>query len=81
MKIKQLVISTAIVACATVATAGENAYFTKLDINGDGALSKEEAAADPVLMESWTTADVNQDGKLEQVEFSAFEMKAAEGAK
>jgi hypothetical protein len=81
MKIKQLVITTAIVAAAAVATAGENAYFTKLDTDGNGVLSKEEAAADPVLMESWATADANQDGQLEMAEFSAFEMKAAEGAK
>lgn len=81
MKIKQLIVFSAFVVGAAVATAGENAYFSKLDIDGDGVLSKAEAAADPVLMESWSTADANQDGQLEKAEFSAFEMKATGSAK
>jgi hypothetical protein len=81
MKIKQLIVFSAFIAAAAVATAGENPYFNKLDADGNGVLSQEEAAADPVLMENWATADINQDGQLEQAEFSAFEMKAAESAK
>ena len=80
MKLKQLVILTGIVAFTGAVSAGPENYFSKLDIDGDGVLSMEEASADPVLRESWSTADANQDGRLEQAEFSAFEMKAAEGA-
>ena len=58
------------------AMAGETDRFTKLDADGNGMISSEEAAADPNLGKDWKTADVNQDGQLERAEFSALEEKS-----
>ncbi len=58
---------------AAGAIAGETEQFGKLDTNGDGLISMEEAAADSKLTESWSAVDANQDGQIERAEFSAFE--------
>lgn len=47
--------------------------FNKLDTNHDGYISREEARSDRQLSLDWDSADTNQDGKLEESEFSAFE--------
>lgn len=47
--------------------------FNKLDTNHDGYISREEARSDRQLSQDWDSADTNQDGKLEESEFSAFE--------
>jgi len=78
MKIAHLIVTSAFVASsafAASALAGESEKFTQLDADGNGAISSEEAAADPTLVEVWTTADVNGDGQLERAEFSALELK------
>jgi Ca2+-binding EF-hand superfamily protein len=75
MNRKQLTIASAFVAAlfAGGAVASESEQFTKLDANGDGAISMEEAAVDNKLTEAWSAIDANQDGKVESAEFSAFE--------
>lgn len=50
------------------------AMFDKLDKNHDGYISQEESKADTDLSMHWTAADKNKDGKLEESEFSAFEL-------
>ena len=52
------------------------ANSTQLDADGNGMISSEEAAADPMLVEEWATIDVNNDGQLERAEFSALEEKS-----
>ena len=79
MKLSNLIFASTFVvssAFATNAMAGEADQFTKLDADGNGMISSEEAAADPQLIEDWVTADVNQDGQLERAEFSALEEKS-----
>ncbi|MEJ2454006.1 MAG: EF-hand domain-containing protein [Candidatus Thiodiazotropha sp.] len=56
----------------TAAVAGEDA-FMKLDVNEDGYISAQEAAADESLHQRWETTDANQDGQIDAAEFSAFE--------
>jgi len=79
MNIKHLIISVTLVAASAFALgamAGDTDRFTALDTDGDGAISAEEASAHPMLQEGWEKADINQDGKLERAEFSAFEETA-----
>jgi hypothetical protein len=56
----------------TAAVAGEDA-FMKLDVNEDGYISAQEAAADESLHQRWEITDANQDGQIDAAEFSAFE--------
>ncbi len=78
MKIVNLIATSAFVASLAFTAntiAGESAEFSKLDTDGNGMISSEEAAADPALMQDWTSADANGDGQLERAEFSALEQK------
>jgi Ca2+-binding EF-hand superfamily protein len=49
----------------------QEADFATLDANGDGAISQDEALADPVVAENFGAADANQDGVLSEEEFQA----------
>lgn len=49
--------------------AGQSGSFESLDANKDGRISMPEAAADPQLVESFSTADQNGDGYLDNAEF------------
>lgn len=75
MNSKILTITSTLVAAlfAGGAMAGEDKQFSKLDANGDGMISMEEAATDSKLTEAWSAVDANQDGQIERAEFSAFE--------
>jgi len=58
--------------------AGEStASFQSLDADGNGAISKEEAAHNAALSSAWGAADANQDGQLDMTEFSAMEITDA----
>lgn len=49
--------------------------FDQLDADGNGYISKEEAAERADLNAKWATADKNADGKVDISEFSAFEVR------
>jgi hypothetical protein len=49
--------------------AGQSGTFDTLDANKDGRISMPEASADPKLVESFSTADKNGDGYLDNAEF------------
>ncbi|MES9817598.1 MAG: hypothetical protein ABW155_13160 [Candidatus Thiodiazotropha sp.] len=57
------------------ATAAED-MFMKLDRNGDGFISAEESIVSEALYKHWSTVDVNNDGRIDTAEFSAFEIKS-----
>jgi hypothetical protein len=46
--------------------------FEELDANGDGAVSKDEAAVDPALAQAFGTLDKDADGRLSPVEYAAY---------
>jgi hypothetical protein len=49
--------------------AGQSGSFDTLDSNKDGRISMPEASADPKLVESFSTADKNGDGYLDNAEY------------
>jgi len=61
-----------------VATAADKGLYRDLDINEDGAISPEEAAALPSLNDNWVVLDVNADGMLDQAEFAKLEFIEAD---
>ena len=63
----------------TVAKSAGHA-FAKLDTNGDGVISRSEAAAKPKLAEHFDEIDTNKDGVLSRDELKAAHKKHA-GAK
>ena len=69
-----------ILACTFASTvfAGTSNHKA-LDLDQDGYLNPEEAHAMPTLVEQWTEVDVNEDGRIDAVEFSRFESLSAPG--
>jgi hypothetical protein len=49
--------------------AGQSGSFDTLDSNKDGRISMPEASADPKLVESFSSADKNGDGYLDNAEY------------
>lgn len=52
-----------------------NRDFIRLDANLDGALAREELAADPVLLKSFARFDADRDGKLNVAEYENAETR------
>lgn len=78
MKVRNALI-VAVVALLPMSVMGAGAksaqaMFNKLDTNQDGYISQDEAKADTQLSKNWSDADLNKDGKVEESEFSAFEI-------
>lgn len=46
--------------------------FEDLDTNGDGAISKDEAAVDPPLAQAFGTLDTDADGRLTPEEYAVY---------
>ncbi|MES9944657.1 MAG: hypothetical protein B6D77_18970 [gamma proteobacterium symbiont of Ctena orbiculata] len=63
-------------ALSTALVAG--GAFTTLDVNQDGSISAEEAAASPELSKNWSTIDADENGMVDAAEFSAFEGMGSE---
>ena len=49
--------------------------YSKLDMDGNGKISKDEAAADPTLSASFSKLDTDRDGSLSSTELSAAKTK------
>lgn len=59
---------------ASAATSGDPAKksWNDVDVNQDGSLSKDEAAAIPALGQVFDKADANADGSLSADEYKAY---------
>ena len=51
--------------------------FKALDLDGDGAISKAEAAGNAQLVNAFDRADRNRDGKLSRAEYETLSKKLA----
>jgi len=60
---------------ASSQSAEHSADYAKLDKNGDGNISKEEAKADPSLSAKFDTLDKDKSGSLSMTELSAAKTK------
>lgn len=56
-------------ASAPAADAQKELAFKKLDLDGDGSISKAEAAGNEKLMNGFDDADKDRDGKLSRAEY------------
>ncbi|HEY0502441.1 MAG TPA: EF-hand domain-containing protein [Lysobacter sp.] len=56
---------------ATTDTTPKTLSFTDLDVNADGKVSKDEAAADARLTSHFAQVDRDGDGQVSQTEFAA----------
>jgi hypothetical protein len=52
-------------------SSDQSGSFDSLDTNKDGRISMPEASADPKLVESFSTADKNGDGYLDNAEYDS----------
>jgi hypothetical protein len=67
------VLLAAFVCSVSSAVIAGSATYKALDENEDGFISSKEAEAIPTLVEKWSEVDVNDDGKIDAVEFARFE--------
>lgn len=84
MKSKEILIVVAVALLPLSAYAAEYSSttqekFNQLDTNHDGYISQDEAKADSQLSQDWSRADSNNNGKIEESEFSAFEEEMEPG--
>lgn len=62
-------------AVGTADDTQHNVYvsaFKNLDRNGDGQLSKAEASKEDLFFENFDAADMDQDGRLDQAEYTQY---------
>jgi Ca2+-binding EF-hand superfamily protein len=63
------------------APAERKARTEKLDVNGDGLISREEAAKAPRLVKQFDAIDTNKDGLLSREEFAAWRKSHGKSSK
>ena len=56
-------------------SSGQAADYSKLDANGDGSISKDEAKMDPTLSAKFSELDKDKSGSLSTTELSAAKSK------
>jgi Ca2+-binding EF-hand superfamily protein len=61
----------AALSTSTAAFAAESGAFSKLDTNGDGKISMDEAKADPDISAKFAELDTDKNGSLTSSEMKA----------
>jgi len=73
-----LVLAAALGASNAVSAGSDVGQLWKeIDLNKDGAISKDEAAASKEASAQWNLLDLNQDGILSEKEFSLIDLSAS----
>ncbi len=73
---KKVLLAVLVCTVSSAVFAG-SATYKALDEDKNGLVTPDEAEAMPTLTEQWTEIDVNEDGKIDAVEFSRFESLSA----
>lgn len=60
----------ALIALASSSAAFAGTDFDTLDVDGNGVISQQEAAADAAISTKFTELDTDQNGELSKEEFS-----------
>ena len=64
-----------VVLGSPIVVADDNAdFFNRLDADGDGYLTMEEAEKDSKLGDAFSDGDDNDDGRLDMAEFAKLEI-------
>ena len=53
-------------------TAWDTAYFNRVDKNGDGRISREEAQADARMKDAWSKLDTANSGSVSREDFDKY---------
>ncbi len=69
-----------VLSTALLASEATGVDFSALDTNQDGTLSAEEASANPGLSQNWSAIDSDENGVIDNAEFSAFEATQEAGS-
>jgi Ca2+-binding EF-hand superfamily protein len=64
----------ATISAQTAVASPAAELFKKLDTNGDGVISMNEAESRSDIAENFADGDVNNDGKLDMAEFEAMDV-------
>jgi Ca2+-binding EF-hand superfamily protein len=84
MKMSKIILATSAVLVSSLSVAAQaspdamvmpDKHFAKMDKNGDGQISREEAAAFPHLSKRFDKIDTNRDGNLSKDELKAAAQK------
>jgi len=77
MKFKLMVILffVSLFACGTVLSSGFPIRFDQLDLDSDGYVSQIEAKVRSDLTKSWNTIDIDEDNKMDIMEYTLYEGK------
>ena len=67
---KRITNSLAMLTLMTTSAAFAVTPFAELDLDKNGVLSMQEAAADSTLAEKFSELDTNQDGQLSEAEYN-----------
>lgn len=67
-------------ASAFAAVKNDTPDFESLDADRNGFISTEEAASCEALITDFAKIDANQDGKLDQAEYAAFNAETSQNS-
>ena len=69
---KKTMLLTTVLVAGSFAIAEDTLEFTAVDTDSNGLITMAEAVVDEALLDSFTSLDLDHDGKLTEEEFAAY---------